>query len=1056
MWRVETSGQAKVVWRLQYNGLQNNIHAWSASTMESSSESDSYDRARGFSSRGRNGHLRGDRTRTDPGIAEKINKLANTLQDTSRNLHKVDRMLGQYREHTDDQAEAMAALRGNLEESIQQLQSQRLRRSAETRSASVSTLHTSDLDEGSTSDGRRYNPTSPLKDFERTGSRRRSRSASVRFRDSGKGEEQIHSLHQSLRDLRSDQIRLGDDMDREIHRRNRADIETRKTLESLTSHLRASQREDPVSLRVERRLQEIESEIRSERRAAPERSCPEQRSSMSAELQEALRRRDGQVLQNSNAIADRLLRSESEKSKVMLELERSRRQLDQSQSGQDVLLQQVEDMRAQLLRAEKERMELQREISELHSQRSRENMGGTGLRHSKNGWTVEQELQGLRAQQSQISILSEVDELRRTVERKEREKKQLTVQLEALSSDLERRERQQLRMLEQLKEIQALSEDGAAERARAEAQLADSDKKREELRARAQEAVRQWKAKCKRLERELQELRDESRLGSDKAKQASKERESVLSLQAEGARRELADVLGRLAQREEDVRRRDVELSETRARLLSAEQELRDARDASRALEEDAQRRGLLQAQLREEKSRLEERLEVSGRRRELDQAALLELQGSVKELSAERAELSGRLAKAGAADKELREKLASAQEEKASLSKQLELERDIHQRELSHLKASLQDSKAKQDWDVQETLRLYQQEREEMEARLRELKEDAVADKDLVRALRTKLEKMKNECDKLTDELSQSEESQSQLHRKYQALKKEVEVKMKLAERTEEQRRAAEESVEELQGRLAGLEAERESILNSLGAQIDSVCQALSKDSAAKLKAMSCSPGLQKDPHRWLAETKTKLQWICEEVSERDSREHRLRRQIQQSREQLKALKQSGDSEQQRLLDRISHQDQLLQDIHAQRKDLMERSRKKDDEMRNLQERIVDLEMSTRLALDHLESVPEKLSLLENFRDLEESQRQREVVEQRYSKYREIVGDLQHQLEESKRRIREYRDEKLDATSRSLHLAGLSSSLRGHSTLLSHSILSSDVCGYTNTATIS
>jgi len=39
-----------------------------------------------------------------------------------------------------------------------------------------------------------------------------------------------------------------------------------------------------------------------------------------------------------------------------------------------------------------------------------------------------------------------------------------------------------------------------------------------------------------------------------------------------------------------------------------------------------------------------------------------------------------------------------------------------------------------------------------------------------------------------------------------------------------------------------------------------------------------------------------------------------------------------------------------------------------------------------------------------------QESQRQREMVEQRYAKYKEIVGDLQHQLEESKRRIQEYR----------------------------------------------
>lgn len=87
-------------------------------------------------------------------------------------------------------------------------------------------------------------------------------------------------------------------------------------------------------------------------------------------------------------------------------------------------------------------------------------------------------------------------------------------------------------------------------------------------------------------------------------------------------------------------------------------------------------------------------------------------------------------------------------------------------------------------------------------------------------------------------------------------------------------------------------------------------------------------------------------------------------------------------------------------------------------------------------MALNHLESIPEKQCLMEDFKDLEvghldtwndgfcflnligcihhfmlqESQRQIEVVEQRYAKYKEVVWDLQHQLDESKRKIQEYR----------------------------------------------
>lgn len=113
--------------------------------MDSSSESDAYDRPRGHRSRLRESRMTHDsrfpRDTNVSDISDKIETLANTLQvncthllnadirsvvyvwycwgwltacalvqDTSRNLNKVDRMLGQYREQTDDQTEAMATV----------------------------------------------------------------------------------------------------------------------------------------------------------------------------------------------------------------------------------------------------------------------------------------------------------------------------------------------------------------------------------------------------------------------------------------------------------------------------------------------------------------------------------------------------------------------------------------------------------------------------------------------------------------------------------------------------------------------------------------------------------------------------------------------------------------------------------------------------------------------------------------------------------------------------------------------------------------------------------
>ncbi|KAF0023166.1 hypothetical protein F2P81_023796 [Scophthalmus maximus] len=913
--------------------------------MDTSSGSDSYDRTRGHRPRGREAQRRPGRDRGTaggrggadraPDISVKIDTLANTLQDTSRNLTKVDRMLGQYRDHTDDQAEAMALLRENLEESISQLQTQRLSRSngARSGSASASTLHTSDLEAGSGSEGPRFLPTSPLKNYTGAAARtRRSQSAGVRFQDASLKGKDIHSLHQSLRDLRCDQLRLSDDLDKEIFRRNRSDIDTRRAMESLTGHMTTSQRQDSsvlkdisvthafnfplshlshpaaipvfvtrgnppsdclqVSSRVERRLQELEREMHGEERERR----PEPRGAMSDELLE-----------------------------MELDLDRARRLLEQSEDSRESLVQQD------------------------------------------------------------------------------------------LSTDLARREQQQLRMLEQLREMQSR---GQAERRETEAILQESTRSRDELKTKALEAVRQWRAKCKRMQKQLEEAKAQAQFHTDKASQAAREKESslaqlkALSQQTEAARRELAEILGRLAQREEELHRKDVELSETRQRQLSLEQEMREVREA---LVEETQRQAAVQTKLREENQRLEERASTQARRCQRDRETQDELQAALKLMTAARGQLAQRLAEEESSRKELQKgsaelqaKLTATQQEQAALGQQLQLEREVHQKEVDNMKAMMEDNKMKKDREVKDKLKLCSREHDEMA----HLKADAAADKELCGVLRIKLDRMKDECDKLAAQLSTKDEAHALLNRKHQLLKHELDDKVRSAER----RRAS-----EVDEKLLRMEVEQETILTAMGEELDTACRSLARNGEDKLQ--------------------TKLRWLREEVRERVTREQRLRKQHQQTRDQLKALRQSRDSENADLMQRLDRQEKLLHSLSTEKKELLERSRRNEDEMRSLQERVLDVETSTRVALDHLESIPEKQSLMENFKDLEESQRQKEVVEQRYTKCKEIFWDLQHQLDDSKRRIQECREEKLDATSRSLKLAALSSSIKGPRTFLGSSL---------------
>lgn len=269
--------------------------------MNTSSESESYDRiGRAPRSRGQEAHHRSRGRATGSGdggqdkdISDKISTLASTLKDTSRNLSKVDQMLGEYRDHTDDQASAMTLLRESLEESISQLQKQRLSRSNGARSASASTspLHTSDLEAHSGSDGQHFYPTSPLRDYTDTASRRRRRrshSACVRFKDARETEEDIHTVHQSLRDLRCDQQRLSQDLNQEILRRNRSDLDTRRAMENLLGHMTTSKAQSSVSSQVEQRLEELGREMRTESRSTT-RERSKQQAAVSDELQEVTR-----------------------------------------------------------------------------------------------------------------------------------------------------------------------------------------------------------------------------------------------------------------------------------------------------------------------------------------------------------------------------------------------------------------------------------------------------------------------------------------------------------------------------------------------------------------------------------------------------------------------------------------------------------------------------------------------------------------------------------------------------------------------------------------------
>ncbi|XP_068802803.1 centrosomal protein of 128 kDa isoform X2 [Struthio camelus] len=1057
---------------------------------DSSSDSDNFPRGRV----GRRLPLRATHNRAwnhgAEEVTEKIHALASTLQDTNRNLRHVDHMLGQYREYNKEQTEAIATLKETLEQSVGQLRSQRLTRNSGMRSASLSSLYASDLDGEAVSGNHHFLPTSPLRDYgDSQGNRhRRSRSASVRFVNEADNLDQLHSFHQSLRDLSSEQVRLGDDISRELSRRNRTDAEMRKTLAELSEKLTESQRQETVSERVERRLQVIEQEMRAERQLVERRQ--DQLGQMSIQLQEALKKRDAKAEETEEFLKNKLVKYESEKNQLEQELEWSRKKLDQSEGSREALLRQIEDLRSRLLRAEEDRVELQHRISNVamhrqsyHDEQEDDKRVRTAERYEREKQELEKHVLELKAKLNHNAVMSEVEELKRCIERKDKEKAQLTAHIQVLTSDLENREKQQQKMLDQLKEIQSsykASESGRRQTELQSAELAqqveesakeaeryltefkhsealrlETEKKKEDLKVRAQETIRQWKLKCKKLDREMEKQNETINDLMTKNSQALKEKDDLKSQllsaihQIENLRKELNDVLTKRAQQEEELHCKEVKLNEMKSHQISLEEEIRVIQGTVNKLQSELKKQEFVQNQMQVEKEQLEGELATTNLIHEKDQERLLEMQADVKNLSAIRVELTNRIAEEEKANKELHKSLLELQKqqeckhhETTSANRQLKMEREVHQQELADLRSELQNVKIKHERNVQELMKLLQQEKDDAEAQISMLKMELVEEKNIVKAQCRQLEKVKMEYDKLTEELTHNEEENMKLRQKHEFLKQELEKKDKQIS-NEDHLRRMEEARMQFKDQLHHLEMEQESILTMIGSEIDAACDILSRDSAEKFKAISLTPTLPNDPHRWLAETKTKLQWLCEEVKERESKEKKLRCYLRQSREQLKHFAQIKESEHQSLFKQIKKQEQLLEEVRREKRELLEKTLRREEEMGSLQERIMALEMSTRVALDHLESVPEKLSLLEDFKDFGESYCRREMIEERYMKYKELVSSLHQQLEDSKQRVQQFKDVKIDAESSNIQMTAPSSSWQTQSSFLSSSLLS-------------
>ncbi|XP_078000949.1 uncharacterized protein LOC144453511 [Glandiceps talaboti] len=1020
---------------------------------------------------------RGQQNLSDSALTQDtVSTLNTTLRDTKRNIREVDRMLGRYRDASDSQSTAINRLRENLARSSDRLREERLQRGVLRDSRP---LRSSDLEEEGPS--RRYRPTSPLRDYGEVGDytrrRRKKKSSSVRFEAEP---EELHDIHQTLRDLSSDQIRIGEDLEREIDRRKQLDYDNRRVFTDITESMRRSRvPEESVSSRVEKRLKEIEEEMKTQRMSRKVREPVDSTSMISTEVVQALR---SQTADEERQLRDRLMKSEADRQHMYTEFETTKRKLDQSEGSRNALKQQIEDLHDQLSRSDHSKTQMKDQISEYASvleeeglplsRQARRERKLQEERHKQDveKQKLEREIEHLKSQLTRSSGIRELDDTKRELEKSERQRVQLSDHMEALSHDLESKEKYQAKLINQLKDVTDKYEDSDRQRQLAMAQLEetqkrlretnreadmladklrdtqrfleDAEKKKDEMKMKAQETVRQWKQKCKKLDKDVDRYKHSGEQLMARNEKLARENEinksssSTNVQRLESLHRELNEALAIRAQQDEQLRMKDIEVNEMKSMKMDLEKELRDTRAFMEKLDNELQTQMARQASLKEEKMYIAEEMSSMKSTFQQSQDQVNQLHVEMREVSVQKAELTSRLAEEMSARqdlesrlKQLREQENVTRDEMTKLVREVKQEQEIHSNTVSELRRELQHVKAREEQSIQDVAHKMKRENAELEAEIQTIKMQRADDKCTVKALRRQGEKMKSEMEKVGEDLAKTQDENNRLKKKYERLKQGFEENIQRAEEGENRTVALDKLLEQTQGELHRHQADCENTLHIIGSEIDLLARITSKTSEDKFSMLTPpTRGIYTDTQKWLADKKSKLHWLQEEARSRHDSERLLKSELNRSRNDIHETIRASDKDRQFYQTELQRQEEILQEVHTQKIVLEANNQQTSQKVVALEDQIAELGQQIQLrakALERsLDSIPENDTsvipeIQKDFQQLQDLQKERDKINERYNKYKETIGILHQQLQEAKKTADDRRKDKQESSFR-------------------------------------
>lgn len=948
---------------------------------------------------------------------DRIHRINDNLQGTTRNLRSLDHMLDDYRDVTRDQRSAVDRLRDDVARTRAQLHEEQLRGPGHRHYESDSEY------EGSPSPSRR---------------RRRSRRSTVRFADDMNRE--LHDLNSSVRDLSTDQFELRGQFNKEVDRRDRYDADTRRTMKEISENLRRLPQSDPVAMRVESRLAAIQNDMRADRHFGDR---YDELANLSTDLRHALR--EHHHLQQSAAderIRSQYIQQEAQKHRIESDLEVLKRKLDQSEGGKSALQNQVEELRNQLNRMEQERARVKLQMEEKHYEeelRERRRKRSVEEDKDRERKAMEREISDLRGQLSRaISASSEAEELRRGIERSERQRAQLSDHIETLTKDLENREKQTAKLITQLKEVSDKYDESERQKGQLIAQFDDTaqrfkdcnkeldrvsnelrstqqalqemERKRDEFKGRAQETVRQWKLKVKQLEREVDRHKHGANQLMQRNEQLVKEVEGHrqnlhhTGIQMENMKRELGDALAVRAAQDEQLRLKDVEINELKSVRMDLDRELRDVRTVADRLENELHTVSSRLSMVTDDKNKLEDKFSSIEAAHMLAQDQANQLQQELKEMSAIKADIAAKFSESNGKIHDMRQNFIelqhrekAAREESKMYQRQLNDERENHHVALEAVKRELNEAKVREAHVMQDIQRKMKRSHAEYEATIQALKMELSEEKSAHKISKRNEEKFRQEVDRLAQEIARSEEDNQKLARRLEMAREEFETQTQMAETDLSRVKNVEDELLKARNDSKRFQANFEGLIHEMVAEVDALMEIAASGSKEKQKTIASCKGTSNGPSTALQEIKAKMKWLRGEVRDRIKMEHALKKDLQE------ALS-CNESDRHFLMSELAKRDNVLDELSSVKHELSHREVENVHCVEKLQTQILDLtdELELRkIREDELlrQQAMDSKHVIEEIEELRGVQEEKARIEQRYVKLQETMRALQTEL---------------------------------------------------------